>query len=122
MNFRHRQQGLSAVSLILIVLVAVFFGTCAVKLLPVYIESMTVKKAVEIAVSQAEAKKLSPAEIRGVLGKQLDVNRAEAIVAKDVIITRKNGKTTINANYEKRVPLMFNIDVIIRFDQLTYQF
>lgn len=121
MRFRHHQQGLSTLSLILIILVAAFFGTCAVKLLPVYIESFTVKKAVEIAVDQARTKKLSPTEIRKVLGKQLDVNRAEAIAIKDVVITRAEGKTIVNANYEKRVPLMFNIDVILKFDKLSYE-
>lgn len=120
MRFRHRQQGLSTVSLILVIVVAVFFGTCAIKLLPVYIESMTVKKAVEITVTQARTNKLSPTEIRDVLGKQLDVNRAEAINARDVVITRRQGKTTVDATYEARIPLMFNIDVIIKFDQLKY--
>lgn len=122
MRFRHSQQGLSSVSIILIILVAVFFGTCAIKLFPVYTESMTVKKAVEITVEQAKTKKLTPSEIRSVLDKQLGVNRADAIKAKDVIITRKDGKTFLDATYEKRVPLMFNIDVVVRFDQLTFEF
>lgn len=121
MRFRHQQQGLSTISILFIILVAVFFATCAIKLLPVYIDSFTVKRAVESTIAQAEEKKLAPAEIRSTLEKMLDVNRTEAIHIKDVVITREKGKIIVDANYEKRVPLMFNIDVVLKFDTLRYE-
>ena len=122
MQSRHRQQGLSAISILIIILVAVFFGTCAIKLTPAYMESFTVKDAVQEAVRQAKTESMNNAQIRSAISKQFQVNMVEVINPRDIKITRKNGRTTINASYEKRVPLMFNIDVILKFDKLVYEF
>lgn len=121
MRFRHRQQGLSAISILIIVLVAVFFGTCAVKLGPEYIDSFTVKRAVEATVEQAREQGMDTNAIKSSLQKMLDVNRTEAISVKDVVITREKGTIIVDASYEKRVPLMFNIDVVLKFDSLRYE-
>lgn len=117
----RRQRGLSTISIMLIILVVVFFGTCAVKLAPVYIQSFTVKRAVENVVNQYKGKKVSVADIKSSLSKQFLVNRVEGLDSRNIKVGRKDGKMTLDATYEKRVPLMFNIDVVLKFDTLIYE-
>jgi hypothetical protein len=53
--------------------------------------------------------------------RQFDVSRIDTISAKDIKFTEgKNGREA-NANYEKRVPLIANIDVVVKFDKLVYK-
>jgi Domain of unknown function (DUF4845) len=122
MNLPFRQQGISALSMLVILLVAIFFGTCAIKVAPVYMENMTIQGALETVVTDAEVGDIKTTEIKGKLSKLFQVNMTEAIGIKDVKITRDKGKVIVDARYERRVPLMFNIDVVVKFDQLLYEF
>jgi hypothetical protein len=122
MNTPHRQQGLSSISWLVVILVAVFFGTCAVKLLPVYLQGWNINSTISKVVNSGDLNGKSPAAIRSKIGKLLDVNRIEGITAKDIKITREKGYTTIDATYEERMPLMYNIDVVIKFDNLVFEF
>lgn len=122
MNLPSNQRGLSTLSMLAILLVAVFFGTCAIKMSPAIIEYSTVQRTTESVVEMATEKKMSNAEIRAAFSKRFQVNMTDVIGIKDIEITRKDGKTTINANYEVRVPLMFNIDVVMKFENLVYSF
>ena len=122
MNFRHRQSGLSAIAILLIILVAAFFGTCTLKLLPEYMESFTVKEIMENIAEEAKSESLQVGEINARISNQFVVNMVHALQKSDVKVTRKEGKTIIDARYEKRIPLMFNIDVVLKFDKFIYEF
>ena len=50
------------------------------------------------------------------------MNRIDGISYRDVKISRAKGKTKIDATYEKRVPFLFNIDVMVKFDKLVYEY
>ena len=121
MRLSYRQRGLSTLSILVIVLVAVFFSTCAITMLPAYTEYLSVKRAVESMIEQSTDKNFAIAEMKTKLAKQYQVNRIEVVNAKQAKITRQKGITTVDARYEQRIPLMFNIDVVIKFDQLLYE-
>lgn len=116
----HRQRGMSGIATLFVILVAAFCATCVIKLGPAYLESFTIKRAIENVVADAKTKSMSPRQIRSGLSKQFQVNEVDAIQAQDVKITEANGKETLNANYEVRIPLMFNIDVVLKFNKMVY--
>jgi hypothetical protein len=123
MKLPYRQRGMSALSMLIVLLVAVFFGTCVIKLAPIYIESKTIQGAVESTVEYAKGRRnVTPAEIKSKLAKLFQVNMVDILNPKDIKVTRKDGKITVDARYEKRVDLMFNIDVVVKFDHLIYEF
>lgn len=118
----NRQRGMSALGILFVLLVASFVLTCVIKLLPHYMDSWTLNSAISKSVENNQYKGMSSGEIRSKVGKYLDINRLEVIKAKDIKIKREKGITYIDASYEKRVPLMFNVDVVMKFDQLQYEF
>ncbi len=122
MTSPYRQRGLTALSMLVILLVAVFFGTCAIKVGPLYIDNMSIQRSVESVVDEATTGNMSIAEMKGKLSKLFQVNMTEALDVKSIKITRKSGVTTVDARYERRIALMFNIDVVIKFDHLLYEF
>lgn len=120
MNYQFRQQGASSLSILFFMLAGAFALTCALKLLPVYIEGNTLNNAILKAVDNREYDGLSTGNIRRKISKTFEINMIEGISYRDVEITRAKGKTTIDATYEKRVPFLFNIDVMVKFDKLIY--
>ena len=118
MKHHNRQGGLTAFSLLLVALVVGFFLICVVKIGPVYLESMTVKSIVEQAAEEARNEELGKAEIHDRIAKKLLINTVNGMSMKDVEVRGVGEDMEIDANYEVRKPLLFNIDVVVKFDDM----
>ena len=103
-------------------LVGAFALTCALQLIPVYIEGNTVGSSINNAIKNNEFDGMSISQMKSKIYKTFDINRVESLRASDVKIKSNKGTVTIDANYEKRLPLIFNIDVVVKFDKLVYEF
>lgn len=117
----NKQRGMSTLAILVMLLVGGFFITCAIKLLPIYMQKSTVHSAIDSAIKKGDLARLSPAEIRAKLSRHFDVNRVDAIKAADIKVGRENGKMFVDARYEQRVALMYNIDVVVKFDDLYFE-
>ena len=122
MKTRFSQQGLSFLGWMVILFIVSFFVTCAVKLAPIYMDAWTIKSVIENVIVEQKQNTTSITEIRKALDRQFIANRIEAIKVKDIKISRKKSNVLIDANYEKRIPLMYNVDVVVKFDKLNYEF
>jgi hypothetical protein len=49
------------------------------------------------------------------------VSLIESIKSKDIRINDTRDGRELDASYEKRTPLIANIDVVVKFDQLKYK-
>ena len=118
----HRQQGMSGLGMLVLVLAGILFATCAIKMTPVYLEYLSVRRSVEAAIEEAELNGEAPREIKAKLAKKFEINRVETIKANAVKVSLKDGKTSIDARYEARFPLLLNVDVVMKFEDLQYEF
>jgi len=103
-------------------LIGAFFLVCALKLIPIYIDGATVDSSISSAVENGEFIGMSAGKVKEKIRKSFEINRVEGLSARAVKITKKKGKTTIDARHEQRVPLLFNIDVVIKFEDLIYEY
>jgi hypothetical protein len=103
---------------LLVALVAGFFLICLVKIGPVYIESRTVKSIVTQAAEEARSEGLGKAEIHDRITKKLLINTVSGMSMEDVEVRGTGDDMEIDANYEVRKPLLFNIDVVLKFDNM----
>jgi hypothetical protein len=62
----------------------------------------------------------TPAGIRRDLSSRFITNRVEAISLRDIKIGNDKKGVVIDARYEKRTPIMFNIDAVVRFDEALF--
>jgi hypothetical protein len=114
------QAGLGALGWIVVLGLASFALTCFFKLGPEYLDYWNTKNAVEVVVGNGKAGSMSKDELRSAVQKQLDVSMIKTITAKQVRISDESGVRELDASYEKRVPLIANIDVVLKFDKLKY--
>ena len=119
MNFSpKKQQGLTMISIVMIVI-----GICAVALLvlqilPVYMSHGKVKSAIESIATLPDVEFKSKNEIQSLLNKRFTVNSIDSdILPKDAIkITKHGAYLKIQAKYDVKKPIVGNISVLIEFD------
>ncbi len=111
----YPQRGLSTLGLLVTLAVAGFFFTAAFKLGPLYLDNIFVKDALD-SLQFKEADKLSDREIRSTIGDYFNVNNVRDIDLKQIEITREKERVLVDINYEKRIPFMANVDVVVTFN------
>jgi len=114
--YARRQTG----AIDLIVIFAIMFGVIAVvagvKIMPVYIDHWTVEEALEDVVNEAAAEgKPTKKSLQRKMGNRLQVNRLDFISSDDLKFDRSKTTLTGALDYERRVPLIFNLDIVVKF-------
>ena len=114
------QAGLGALGWLIVLAIASFALTCFFKIGPVYLDYWNTKKAIEVVTGNTKTSSMPSDEVRRALQSQFDVSMITTIPAKDIRIATVKGARELDASYEKRVALVANIDVVVKFDKLKY--
>jgi hypothetical protein len=120
MRGRSKQSGMSAWGMLMVLIMVGFFAMCAIKMAPPYFEYLSVKGIIERTAVDSETEGASISRIRRNLDATFNTNQIYGLESKDIDIYRRNGKTYIDSSYEVRVPIMWRIDGVMRFDDLKY--
>lgn len=120
MRLRQRQSGMSIPGMLIIAIMAGFYVLCAVKLIPVYTEYLSIKQILTTVADEYVPGTTTTGQIRRKLENMFNTNQIYAMEARDVQVYRKGGKTFLDANYEGRVTISGRLDVVLRFDDLLF--
>jgi hypothetical protein len=88
---------------------------------PPYFEYLSVRKIIESIATEHGAPEFSASDIRRRVSSQFNTNQIYELNYKDVKVFDKSGKKYIDANYEVRIPIMWKIDAVLKFNDLLYQ-
>ena len=110
-----RQAGVSLTGLILVLAVIGVVAVFALKLLPTYFEYSAVKDAI-VRAKEAGG---TPREIQVAFDKNAGMNNVTAVKGSDLTITRDDGEVQVSFAYEKRVPLVGNVSIVIDYAGTT---
>jgi len=113
----NKQKGMTAIGWLLVIAVVVIFALVALKLIPVYLETYKIGASMESLVTDTSAHNKSPAQLRTLLLKRLDINMIYDIKADDIDITRSTNGYTIEIDYEPRVNLFGNLYFVVVYDK-----
>ena len=109
-----RQQGVSLLGWIVVIFVLAVFGTAAIKLVPKYIENHTIHSILDRVAEHSAGK--SKSQLRDEIRKNFGVSMIRSITAKDIQFEGVKGDYHSDASYEVRVPFLYNIDVVLKFN------
>jgi hypothetical protein len=116
----HRySRGITLIGFLMLLCVAGFFAYVVMKLVPVYVEYFGVVKAMEQVKNEPGAAQKSIEEIRRDLNVKFDLQYVDETDVPPQAIQLKREATgpTLRIAYEKRVPFMYNIDLVASFDK-----
>ena len=113
---RH-QRGLTLISWMVVIGVAVFFVIMGMKLVPIYLENYSVKTILKSVEEDRGSAQRSPREIRDGIMKRLKINGVYDFDPAVIKIKKDKGRTQINVDYDVRKNMVGNIDVIVSFQE-----
>lgn len=113
--FDKTQRGFSLTGLIVLLAVMGFFAIIAMKTIPAYAEYSAVKDAIVVAKESGGTVR----EMQVSFDKNADINNVESIKGRDLVISKETGETEISFEYEKRIPLVSNVSLLIDFAGTT---
>jgi len=114
MHTPNRQRGLSMIGFLFVSAVVLVVALLAFRMMPAYIEYFTIQKALEGAL--ADSNDLSVMSIRRAMDRRLAADYADAITAKDVEVTKNGSVVTAAVSWEKRLPVVKNVSILLEFD------
>ena len=122
MRMFREQTGLTAIATIAIIILVGCIAFLALKLIPVYLEYFNVVSSVNSLAEDPDIARKSKAEVLELLRRRFEINDVHRVPPEGIKFTRADGVTTILVQYEARVPIVGNIDVVASFDkQATFR-
>lgn len=116
----HRKQsGLSLISMFFVAMGIVFLSIAVMKVVPAYIEYVSIKKVLSTMVADPELANAKSAQIRESFTRRSQIDNITSISASDLVITRNNGQLVLSGEYQVQKPLFSNIGVYINFAPTT---
>lgn len=117
MRLPHSQNGISKLGWLVILGMAAFVLLCAFRIIPAYVDNRYIQSALEALEDDASTiKDMSDREIRKKIGNFYMVNNVRNHAAKDAEIERYEDGVLVRIDYEVQIPLIYNIDVLITFE------
>lgn len=115
MDKHNRQEGISTLSVLFVLVVASVGFSLGFKLLAPYSTHTTVVSIIEDIIDDPAELSKSRAEIRRDIERRFTINQV-ALPGRDALqITQDSGELTFTLDYEERVPLYGNIDAVVVF-------
>lgn len=109
----NRQRGLALSALLLWAFVIVFVAILGMRVAPAVSEYYTISKNVKAVAAASHG--ASVADLRNAFARYAAVDRIESITPADLEISRTGREVLIGFSYEKRIPLFWNVSLLINF-------
>ncbi len=109
------QRGMTAIGWLIVLGLIGFFVLLALRMTPSYLESFTIYSAMESLKEEPGMANNTPQDIRKMMGKRIDINDVKSITAKDVDVENLGNAFLVSVDYEVRMPVLGNVDVVMTF-------
>jgi Tfp pilus assembly major pilin PilA len=113
-----KQKGITLMSFVMVLVVVGFFALMAMKLFPMYSEFHNMKSAVNEFAAQPNSASKAPAQAWADLERRFNIAYVESVKREHIKIERaaEGRGMVMRVSYEVRKPLMFNLDVVGKFE------
>jgi hypothetical protein len=119
MKMHRKTKGITLIGFVILLCVLGFFAYLAMRLIPMYTEYFGVVKAMEQVRQEAGAANKSLDELRRDLIFKFNTQYVDetSVPPQAITLKRESGAATLRVSYEKRVPFMYNLDLVGSFDK-----
>jgi hypothetical protein len=114
---RRRQQGMTFIGLMCILVLVGAIGYAGVRLLPVYLNYMKLVRTMESAATEFKGEAANLQGVRNSLNRHWAIEDITGIDEKDIEVTKDDGGLTLHAVYDDTVPYLGNVSLSVHFDK-----
>lgn len=112
---KRKQSGLTFIGFVIVLAVAGLFIYVGMKLVPMYTEFYSVKKALASLANEDGIANRSAGEVEKMFFKRLYMSYALTVKSDHVKVERRETSWIVIVDYENRRPLIANLDVVGKF-------
>ncbi|HVI26448.1 MAG TPA: DUF4845 domain-containing protein [Xanthomonadaceae bacterium] len=113
---KRAQGGMTLIGFLIVLAVVGLFAYIGMKLFPMYSEYYAVKQALKGLSAEPGIANTDPAKIQDLFFRRLYISYAEDVKPEHVKIERIDAGWKMTVSYEVRRPLIYNLDVVGKFD------
>lgn len=118
MKYARSQKGMSLLSWLLVLAVVAFLASAAFKIIPHYLDYYSIEKTITSVETDKAAEVRSVPEFYSYVNKALMINSIRDLNLDEALdVKLENNEFRAHLKYEKREPLVQNIDLVVRFDK-----
>jgi hypothetical protein len=110
-----RQRGMSLVGLIFIGLIVVALLALGFKLVPAVVEYIAIERAVQKIKNEASTVR----DIQAAFERHATIDDITSISSRDLDITKEGDRIVISYAYQKKIPILDNVSLVIDFAGTT---
>jgi Tfp pilus assembly major pilin PilA len=115
-SLKNRQRGMTMISWLIVLGIAVFFVLIGIKMVPTYLENYSIKQVLANMQNDRTVRKMTPKEMRESFMKRIKINSVYEFDRKWITIKKeKSGGTLFAVDYEIRKPVAGNVSIVMAF-------
>ena len=116
MKTTAKQNGVTFIGMIMFAIVLVLVAIFSLKLIPVYMDDGKIQKSLDAMVRDPALQSASADEIRNSFSKRVNIMDGVTVVSPtDLDISKDNGRLTVSAPYNVKIPFAGNASLLIEF-------
>ncbi|MDE3735749.1 MULTISPECIES: DUF4845 domain-containing protein [Pseudomonas] len=118
MTFARKQKGMSVMGWLLVLAIVAFLASTAFKVIPHYLDFFSLEKIITSVETEKALEIRSIPDFYSHVSKGMQVNGIRDLdLEKSLKVTLENNEFQAHLKYEKREPLVENLDLVVRFDK-----
>ena len=111
----RKQRGMNMLGFLITLAVVMFFLYCGMKIVPLYTDFYSVKKALASIANEQNAQITSKDKIRALFARHMQIDYVSVIKPEMLKIESTDTGYNMLMDYERRTPLFANLDVVAKF-------
>jgi len=117
MRTPRREQGMTILAMAILLFMVIFFGTLIIKLAGPYYDQFTIDQMISRTSLEVSGDNFSESEFRSRMSKNLSINNIELDMRRDLTFDLKANEPKVILDYEKRIHIAGNVDVVLTFNK-----
>lgn len=110
------QRGVSKFGLLMMFVLIAGFLTAGLKVAPLYVDHNLITGICEELVENGEAVNMTITDVRNRVSNSLRINNVTGFDLSDITMRKENNQAIITIDYERRVALVANLDIVAKFN------
>jgi hypothetical protein len=113
-----QQKGLSSIGWLSVIILFGAVFTIVAKLAPFYLDNRFVVSTLQGLADDPEFPKMASSQVRSKLTKTFKINNIRGKAVDSVKVIKKKNITLVTIEYEERINIVYNIDIVLTFNSL----
>lgn len=112
-----KQKGMTLTGWMTVIALILFFALLGMKIIPIYLENLTVKDVIESLKDEPLITKKSRVQVRDMVMKRLDINGVYDLKKEHVTVKKSPGVMKVDVSYTVQKKLAGNMDILVSFSE-----